>query len=80
MPPLYPFDSNLYVQMGIAPLPASVDILKLQPRLFEEYKVEVPLIDWNGHKFVRPSVQGYNTQADLDALVVGLSHLLPEMS
>jgi selenocysteine lyase/cysteine desulfurase len=31
---------------------------------------------WNGCKFLRISVQGYNTQADLDALVDGLCRLL----
>jgi isopenicillin-N epimerase len=86
MPPLYPLDSTLYHQMGIAPLPADTDVTALKARLYDEHRVEVPLIEWNGrssngqalrqHKFVRISVQGYNTQADLEALVEGLRTLL----
>jgi isopenicillin-N epimerase len=44
--------------------------------MYDEYRVEVPLIDWNGQKFVRISVQAYNTQADLDALYNSLNHLV----
>jgi len=79
MSPLYSLDSNLYVQMGIAPLPADADLAVLKARLYDAYHVEVPLIEWNGHKFVRISVQGYNTQEDLDALYKGLRQLLPQV-
>jgi isopenicillin-N epimerase len=79
MEPLYPLDSDLYHQMGIAPLPASTDIATLKTRLYAEQRVEVPFIDWNGRKFVRISVQGYNTREDLDALCVGLQNLLPQV-
>mgnify|MGYP001087937555 CR=1 FL=1 len=44
----------------------------------EEYRVEVPLIDWHGQKFVRISVQGYNHAQDLAALTGGLKALLAE--
>lgn len=78
MEPLYPLDSDLYHQMGIAPLPSNTDIATLKTRLYDECRVEVPLIDWNRRKFVRISVQGYNTQEDLDALYAGLKELLPQ--
>ncbi len=65
-----------YRQMGIAPLPAKTDLAVLKTRLYDEFNVEVPLIDWQGRPFVRISVQGYNTQADLDALFNGLQRLL----
>lgn len=68
----YPLESDLYHQMGIAPLPAHADLAALSSRLYDEFNVEVPLIDWNGQKFVRISVQAYNSQADLDALYQGL--------
>ena len=79
MEPLYPLNSGLYHQMGIAPLPSNTNIAVLKPRLYDEYRVEVPLIDWNGRKFVRISVQGYNTQDDLSALYKGLLELLPRV-
>lgn len=68
--------SDLYYQMGIAPLPTNIDLAVLKTRLYDEFHVEVPIVDWNGQKFVRISVQGYNTQSDLDALCQGLSTLL----
>jgi isopenicillin-N epimerase len=79
MEPLYPLDSELYVQMGIAPLPAGTDLAALKTRLYAEYLVEVPLIDWNGRKLVRISIQGYNTPQDLEALLKGLQALLPQL-
>lgn len=79
MEPLYPLDSELYVQMGIAPLPAGTDLTALKTRLYAEYLVEVPLIEWNGRKFVRISVQGYNTPQDLEAFHTGLQALLPQL-
>ncbi len=79
MRPLYPLDSDLYQQMGIAPLPENTDIAALKTRLYAEQRVEVPFIDWNGRKFVRISVQGYNTREDLDALFTGLQSLLPQV-
>ncbi len=75
MKSFYPND-NWFAQMFTAPLPASIDIPLLKTRLYDEYRVEVPLIEWNGHKLIRVSVQGYNTKKDIDCLLGALSHLL----
>ena len=77
LPPLYPLQSDLFQQMGAAALPSGTDIAILQARLYDEYRIEVPLIEWNGDKLIRISVQAYNTPGDLDALIDGLKHLLP---
>ncbi|HLO34254.1 MAG TPA: aminotransferase class V-fold PLP-dependent enzyme, partial [Anaerolineales bacterium] len=79
MPPLYPLDSGFYSQMGIAPLPHS-DLLLLKSRLYDEYKIEVPLTEWQDKQFVRISVQGYNTREDIDTLLAALEVLLPEVA
>jgi isopenicillin-N epimerase len=79
MPPLYPLDSDFYRQMGIAPLPLS-NLAVLKSRLYDEYKIEVPLIQWQDKQFIRVSVQGYNSQEDIDALVKALELLLPQVS
>jgi len=79
MEPLYPLESALYHQMGIAPLPPDIDISILKTRLYEDYHIEIPLIEWHGQKYARISVQGYNTQDDLDALYYGLKALLPKV-
>jgi isopenicillin-N epimerase len=76
--PLYPLDSEFYSQMGIAPLPPS-DLTVLKNRLYDEHQVEVPLIQWQDRQFVRISVQGYNTQKDIDTLVGALQRLLPQV-
>ncbi len=78
MAPLYPLDSNFYSQMAIAPLPVEVDLTVLKARLYDEYRIEVPLIEWNGRKFVRISIQAYNTPEDVDALLSALGALLGE--
>lgn len=78
MEPLYPLDSDFYAQMGIAPLSNS-DLGLLKRRLYDEYRVEVPLIQWEDRQFVRISVQGYNSQDDIDILVSALEVLLPEV-
>ena len=78
LPPLYPLDSNFYSQMGIAPLPPS-DIGLLKSRLYDEYKIEIPLIQRQDQQFIRISVQGYNAQDDIDRLVEALKVLLPQV-
>jgi isopenicillin-N epimerase len=78
LPPLYPLDLDFYIQMGIAPLPPIADLAVLKSRLYDEFKVEVPLTQWRERQFVRISVQGYNNQEDIDALVNALRELLPQ--
>lgn len=80
LPPLYPEDRGFFTQMAVAQLPAGTDLLSLKSRLYDEFCVEVPMIEWNGLKLVRISIQGYNTQEDVDALVAGLECLLPEVA
>lgn len=77
--PLAPLDSDLFFQMGIAPLPTETNLLELKSLLYSYFRVEVPLIAWNEHKFVRISIQAYNTPEDCDALLAGLAELLPKV-
>jgi isopenicillin-N epimerase len=66
MDPLYPLDSELYAQMGIAPLPPVKDLDRFRKCLYEDYHVVVPIMDWGDRLLTRISVQGYTTQADID--------------
>lgn len=79
LPPLYPLDSDFYSQMGIAPLP-SCNAAILKSRLYDEFKIEIPLTQWQDRQFVRISIQGYNTREDVDALVDALNMLLPQVA
>ena len=62
--------------MAAFPLPAC-DGAAPQRRPWEEYRIEVPVIEWNGRQSVRVSVQGYNTHEDVEALAGALRDLLP---
>jgi isopenicillin-N epimerase len=80
LPPLYPPSSDFYYQMATMPIPKLRDLNELKQRLLGEYHIEIPTIDWNNHHFLRLSVQGYNSKADLDVLVNALSVLLPALA
>jgi len=76
--PMHPDSLDWYAQMVSVPLPpCDADIL--ERRLYDEFAIEVPIITWQGRQSVRVSIQGYNTQADVDALVAALRELLPEV-
>jgi isopenicillin-N epimerase len=66
-----------YAQMAAFPLPPC-DAASLQRSLYERFLIEVPVVQWNGRQFVRVSVQGYNTPADLGRLFGALELLLPQ--
>jgi len=63
-------------QLASIRLPDSVDTVTLKSRLFDEFRIEAPLPEWNGQKFIRVSFAAHNTEADSDALLAALSHLL----
>ncbi|HRF94203.1 MAG TPA: aminotransferase class V-fold PLP-dependent enzyme [Aggregatilineales bacterium] len=63
-------------QMFISPLPDTIDPNAFKQRLYDEFKVEAPIVVWNNQPFIRISFQGYNTQADADAVVNALTVML----
>jgi isopenicillin-N epimerase len=78
LPSNYPEECLTYVQMASALLPPLADLEGLKVRLYEDYRVEVPLLNWNGRHWIRLSVQGYNSQQDIRILLEALQSLLPE--
>jgi len=78
LPPVSPDSPAWWGQMCIAPLPTDGQLpaIELQRRLWEEYQVEVPIIEWRSGRFVRLSIQAYNSLADVTRLLDGLSNLL----
>lgn len=79
MPSLTPDDAAWFSQLSALPLPPC-DLDALKTRLYNEYQIEIPVINWNQRHFVRISIQGYNTPADVDALIAALRDLLPQSS
>ncbi len=75
LPAVYP-DECGYLQMAVVQLPAQPDLRAFKFRLYDEHQVEVPCIEWGGRHWLRISVQGYNTQDDIDRLVAALESLL----
>ena len=79
LPPLTPDTPDWYAQMAAFPLPPC-DGPALKERLYQSYQIEVPVTSWQGLAFVRVSVQGYTSAADVATLVGALADLLPEVT
>jgi len=74
--PLSPDSDRWYAQMVSVRLPVA-DAGAFQRRLYERFRIEVPVLPWNGMTLVRASVQGYNSPADVRALLDAAAALLP---
>lgn len=72
-------DYQWFRQMAAIPLPEQTDWATLKSRLYDEYRVEIPMTVVQEKPYIRVSFQGYNSQADLDALVSALEVLLPQV-
>lgn len=72
LPPLHSADDSWFGQMAAAPLPQSADVPRLKTRLYDEYRIEVPLLEWQGRKLIRVSIQGYNDEEDVEKLMRAL--------
>ena len=72
LPPVYPLDSGFYAQMGAAMLPAGTDAASLKHTLIHDYNIEIPVAKWRGHHLLRVSVQGYNDEEDISALLAAM--------
>lgn len=74
-------DESWFAQMVSLPLPPC-DVESVKKRLYEEYRIEVPVFQWSGvdpsrgRPFVRVSLQAYNTREDVDALCDALQKIL----
>ena len=76
MPPIAPQSAEWQGQMVALPLPAQIDAPNLQKRLYDDYRIEIPAVQWQDYSFLRLSVQGYNSREDIDKLFAALKELL----
>ncbi|MGD1148355.1 MAG: aminotransferase class V-fold PLP-dependent enzyme [Thermoanaerobaculaceae bacterium] len=76
--PIAPDGDEWFAQMATMQLPCC-DHETLQRRLWDEFSIEIPTFSWNGGSYIRISIQAYNTESDVAALVRALSRLLPEV-
>ena len=56
--PLCPDSPEWFTQLVAARLPAELDTDRVKARLWDEFRVEVPLMRWNDLKLIRVSFQG----------------------
>jgi isopenicillin-N epimerase len=54
----------------------SGDAQELWKRLFEEFRIEVPVYEWEGKRLLRVSIGPYNDEEDVDRLVDALRQVL----
>ena len=73
--PLVADDPGWYGCMAQHPLPAG-DAAALQNSLWQEYGIEVPIVEWNQRRFIRVSCHLYNDQQQIDQLILALRKLL----
>jgi isopenicillin-N epimerase len=71
-PPAAP---ELLGRMAAVPVPA-VDADVLKARLYDEYRIEVPMRPHDGGALLRVSFAAYNDESDLDSLVAALEREL----
>lgn len=78
VPSLSPDSPYWYAQMSAHPLPAC-DGEALQRVLFDKHHIEIPVTEGpDGTQYLRVSVQGYNTEADIDYLLSTVQAVLPK--
>jgi len=52
--------------------------LELQNLFYENYKIIIPIIEWEGNTLLRFSIQAYNSMNDIDKLIVALKKILKQ--
>jgi isopenicillin-N epimerase len=79
--PATPTHPDLHGAMTAFRLPAGVDPQILRKRLWQDYRVEAPVIerpaDSPAHLLIRASTHFYNTEEEVDRLAHALAHILP---
>ena len=76
LPSIYGNNTDNFLQVGAALLSENSQPERLQSWLYENFKIEIPVIQWGDQWLIRPSVQGYNSQEDLDLLIEALREYL----
>jgi isopenicillin-N epimerase len=75
--PICPVTDEFLGQMCSIPIKTTTPE-KLQRHLFEQYKIEVPVTRQDEKVFLRYSINGFNTQEDLDKLYTAMEKIIKE--
>jgi len=74
--PTTPDGPGWFAQLSTIPLPPC-DAADLKTKLYKMARIEIPVIGFDGRQFLRVSIQGYNSQSDVEVLIQTLGQLLP---
>ncbi len=77
--PICPGNDGWFQQMVAQPLP-TMDRELFKQRLYDEFNIEIPVMECRDKSLIRISIQGYKTEQDVEKLMVALAKLLPEMA
>jgi isopenicillin-N epimerase len=72
--PISPLTDEFVLQLFSAPIKTS-EPEKLKQHLYENYKVEIPVMRQNDKVYLRYSMNAFNTQADLDTLFSSIKEI-----
>jgi len=78
--PLHKPGARTFYQMVAVRLPDTTDVISFKKQLYDDFRIEAPVYVWNENKLIRISVQGYNSQEDIDALFSAISALTGNIS
>ena len=72
---LPPLSQNHFAQMVTIPLPPC-DTARLKERLYDDYRIEIPVGEFMGRRQLRLSAAAYNHPDDLERLLAALADLI----
>ena len=81
--PSTPADGSMLASMATIEVPAEArkrfaSFTDLQSRLYNDHRIEVPVIEWDGRWWIRASCQVYNTAGQYERLAEAVMTLLGE--
>ena len=76
LPSIYGENREKFIQIAAAEIPENWQPGSLQEWLYQEHKIEVPVIDWESRWFIRPSIQGYNSKEDIKVFLNAIKDYL----
>lgn len=76
--PVCPVNNEFLGQMCSTPI-KTASPQQLQRKLFDRYKIEIPVMPHGERTFIRFSINAYNSQQDIDQLLAALKELKNEL-
>ena len=73
--PLCPITDEFLGQMASVPIHTTKPA-ELKNVLYDQYKIQIPVMPLNGNFYIRYSINAYNSQADLDILYKALKEII----